>query len=278
VSMLNAAAIVVFVNKAQPLQAALTAAGSQLSSAQHEAQANLAAKLQTESQYNTEVQLHLKDNKDNAAAAQNLADSLNKANVNIATLEAGNTGLQSQLGTAQSNVQLSTATANKLQDQVTQLRNTNDSLAKSNEEYSHRNAELTSTLESLQARMEETQEQLAQSKTDSDKLKGFIKGKGYSVDQILQANVAGVGAPDIQGTISDKSVINGVPFVTISVGSNDGVTKGMKFDVVDGLEFLGIVTVDTVDTDNSIGRLEPVPGKEDRVQKGNEVKTQIRGS
>ena len=35
---------------------------------------------------------------------------------------------------------------------------------------------------------------------------------------------------------------------------------------------------DRAELQKVIGRLEPVPGKEDRVQKGNEVKTQIRGS
>src|SRR5208282_1108702 len=120
--MLNAAAIVVFVNKVQPLQPQLAALGSQLASAQHEAAANLAAKDRAEAQYDTEVQLHLKDNKDSAAASQNLQDDLNKDAVTTARLQADNTELQANLSTAQSNVQLSTSTANKLQDQVTGLR------------------------------------------------------------------------------------------------------------------------------------------------------------
>ena len=47
---------------------------------------------------------------------------------------------------------------------MTELRTSNDSLAKQNEEFGRRNAEFTSTLESLQARTEETQENLAEAK------------------------------------------------------------------------------------------------------------------
>jgi myosin heavy subunit len=278
VSMLNAAAIVVFVNKAQPLQPQLDALGQQLASARNEAAANLAAKEKAEGQYNTEAQLHLNDNSNNQAAIAKVQEKINSDQVAIARLTADNTGLQTALNTANSNVQLSTATASKSQDQVTDLRKTNDGLAKSNEEFGRRNAELTSTLESQTARMEEAQEQLSQTKEDKQKLASALKQRGYDADAILSAPTEALAAPAIEGVVRDKSVINGNTFVTISVGSQDGVAKGMKFNVLDGPDFLGIVTIDTVDTDNAIGRLQPVPGKEDRVQKGNEVKTQIRGS
>jgi hypothetical protein len=52
----------------------------------------------------------------------------------------------------------------------------------------------------------------------------------------------------------------------------------MRFYVVNGANFLGIVTIDTVDSDNSIGKLEGEPAKITQVQKGDEVKTQLRGS
>ncbi|MGD0541094.1 MAG: hypothetical protein ABSB33_06230 [Tepidisphaeraceae bacterium] len=279
VSMLNAAAIVVFVNKEQPLQPQLDAANQQLVAAHMEAAANLAARQKAEDDYNAESQQHQKDNSDNAAAIGAVQSQLNESRVTIARLQADYTNMQAALNTANNNVQLTTSTANKLQDQVTQLRTSNDALVKQNEEFGRRNAELTSTLESLQARQEETQEQLAQSKENNQKLSGALKERGYDPDQILATPVAnGLGAPSIEGVVREKSVINGNTFVTISVGSADGVSKGMRFYVVDGPEFLGIVTIDTVDTDNSIGRLEGQPNKVAQVQKGNEVKTQLRGS
>jgi hypothetical protein len=279
VSMLNAAAIVVFVNKAQPLQPQLDAANQQLASQRMQAAANQAAQQKAEDQYNAESQQHQKDNSNNAAAVGAVQSQLNESRVTIARLQADNTNMQSALNTANNNVQLTTSTANKLQDQVTQLRTSNDGLVKQNEEFGRRNAELTSTLESLQARQEETQTQLAEAKENQQKLAGALKERGYDPDQIISAAVVnGIGAPSIEGVVREKSVINGNTFVTISVGSADGVSKGMRFYVVDGPDFLGIVTIDTVDTDNSIGRLEGKPDKVSHVQKGNEVKTQLRGS
>jgi chromosome segregation ATPase len=277
--MLNAAAIVVFVNKAQPLQPQLDAANAQLQAARQQADAALRAKQTAEDSYNSEMLLHNKDNTTNQAAIADQQEKLHEAELTVARLQADSTNLQTTVNTATSNSQLANATANKLQDQVTSLRTSNDSLVKENQDFSQHNAQLTSTLESLQAKEEETSEQLAQAKDDEQRLKGSLKDRGYDPDAILaQTTPNGLGAPDIEGVVRDKSVINGNTFVTISVGSNDGVAKGMKFNVVDGPDFLGVITIDTVDTDNAIGRLDGPPGKVGLVQKGNEVKTQIRGS
>ena len=279
VSMLNAAAIVVFVNEAQPLKPQLDALSQQLASVRSEAAANLAAKNKAEGNYNAEVLLHQRDNSNYQGAITGVKSDLNNAAVTIARLQADNTNLQAAMNQANSNVQLSTSTANKLQEQVTQLRTSNDTLAKQNEEFGRRNAQLTSTLEGLVAKDEETQEQLAQVKDDKQKLAGALKERGYDPDLILQAPVANaLGAPAIEGVVREKSLINGNTFVTISVGSADGVTKGMRFYVINGADFLGIVTIDTVDSNNSIGKLEGEPSKVAQVRAGNDVKTQLRGS
>jgi len=279
VSMLNAAAIVVFVNEVQPLKPALDAAQSQLSAAHAQVDSANAAREHSEGQYNAEVQLHQKDNSDNQTKLTGSDSDLNNARVTIARLQADNTNLQSALNTANSNVQLSTSTANKLQEQVTELRTSNDTLAKQNEEFGRRTAQLTSVLDSLHAKDDETQENLAQAKDDKQKLAAALKDRGYDPDMILKApEVNAVSAASIEGVVADKSVINGNTFVTINVGSSQGVQQGMKFYVVNGPEFLGIVTIDTVDTDDAIGKLEGAPDKVASVQKGNEVKTQLRGS
>lgn len=279
VSMLNAAAIVVFVNKATPLQPALDAAKSQLAAINLQAAANLQARQQAEGQYNTEVQQHQKDNSNNQGAVAAVQGQLNEARVTIARLQSDNTDLQAGQNTANNNAQLASSTASKLQEQVTQLRTTNDKLAKENEEFGFHNAQLTSTLDSMKARLDQTQEQLSQNKEDTQKLAGALKVRGYDPDAIINTPAANdLGAPAIEGVVRETSVINGNTFVTLSVGSADGVAKGMKFYVVNGSDFLGVVTIDTVDSDNSIGKLDPARGKGDAVQKGNEVKTQLRGS
>src|ERR1700677_3064114 len=103
--MLNAAAIVVFVNEVQPLKPALDAAQSQLSAAHAQVDSANAAREHSEGQYNAEVQLHQKDNSDNQTKLTGSDSDLNNARVTIARLQADNTNLQSALNTANSNVQ-----------------------------------------------------------------------------------------------------------------------------------------------------------------------------
>ena len=190
------------------LEPQLDALGQQLASARNEAAANLAAKEKAEGQYNTEVQLHLSDNSKNKAGIADVQQKVNSDQVTIARLTADNTGLQTALNTANSNVQLSTATANKLQDVVTELRTANDGLAKSNEEFGRRNAELTSTLESLQARQEETQEQLAQTKENQQKLEAALKDRGYDPEAIISASTRFSGQPLASVSSRPRSIGN----------------------------------------------------------------------
>ncbi len=140
--------------------------------------ADQAAEQKAQDQFNAESQQHQKDNADNAAAIGAVQSQLNESRVTIARLQADYTNMQASLNTANNNVQLQTSTASKLQDQASQLRTSNDALVKQNEEFGRRNAELTSTLESLQARQEETQEQLAQSKENNQKLSARSRSGG----------------------------------------------------------------------------------------------------
>jgi ribosomal protein S15P/S13E len=277
VSMLNAAAIVVFVNKARPLQKTIDDDHAMISAYQSQADAANAAREQAVSAYQSAMLRAEDDRKNSVAANTQLQTSVNDARITIARMEADATNLQAALNTAVANSQLSTATAAKLQEQVTALRNTNDQLAKENQESSTQIATLTSTLENLHNHSDAAQEELVQAKQERQMLAAFIKDKGFDPDQIVrQASPYGPATAAINGVVRDKSVINGNTFVTISVGSADGVVKGMKFYVVNGGDFLGIITIDTVDTDNAIGRLDGEPSKTSLVQRGNDVKTQLR--
>ncbi len=77
----------------------------------------------------------------------------------------------------------------------------------------------------------------------------------------------------LDGVVRDKTVIAGVPYATISIGSADQVEKNMQFKVIDHDRFLGYLTVDTVEPHEATGRLEG-PHVED-VKSGVEVKTQL---
>ena len=78
----------------------------------------------------------------------------------------------------------------------------------------------------------------------------------------------------INGVVRSVDIIGGKKYATISVGSSDMVKKGMRFNVINrvGGEFLGFLTVDSVQPNEAIGQLE---GKVDKVQAGVEVKTQL---
>jgi len=82
-------------------------------------------------------------------------------------------------------------------------------------------------------------------------------------------------ATPINGVIRDKKNVNGVIFATISVGSQDQVTKNMVFNVIDREQgdFLGYLRVDRVEPNEAIGRLDG-PKVAD-IKPGNEVRTQL---
>jgi hypothetical protein len=77
---------------------------------------------------------------------------------------------------------------------------------------------------------------------------------------------------NLRGVIKGRKRINDVEYATISLGAAQKVEKGMKFNVSDGSNFLGYLTVDLVETDQSVGHLEG-PSLS-MVRPGSEVRTQ----
>jgi hypothetical protein len=88
-------------------------------------------------------------------------------------------------------------------------------------------------------------------------------------------NAAGTPG-QIIGRISDVQVVAGVRNATISIGSSDSVTKGMKFYVVDTQgAFVGTLVIMNVQSTESIGTLDGPPGKVEQIKTGMIVKTQL---
>lgn len=278
-SILVTSAAVVYVNALQPVAPQLASSAAQLQAARDAASTQMAAAQRSQEQFQSEQQAHEADRKADAAAITSLQSSLNDARVQIAQLQAEKATRDATINTLNSNLTLTTGTVNKLQQQVSDLRNSNDKLIRQTEEFSRRTAELTALNETLNNKLSDTQEKLASSQDNLQKMEGALRNAGGNPDDILNGNNTALGAPSINGRVTDKSVIEGNTYVTISVGSADGVQKGMQFNVVDGRngQFLGIVTVDTVDTNDAIGRLQGDPSMVDQVRSGDEVKTQLRG-
>jgi predicted nucleic acid-binding Zn-ribbon protein len=277
-SILTAAAAVVFVSRVQPMQTLLEAQKATADTLRAQASAANAA-LEKERALVSEGQMALENaRKSDADQMRTLQSQVESDQTTIAQLQAEKAGRDSTVNTLTSGVSEATATMNKLMEQVTNLRASNDTLVKRNEDYSRRNSELNAEMEALHSREADAEEQLATAKENVQKLAAWTKDHGGNPDALLtEANPGGPGAPAISGVVREKSVINGKLWVTINVGSADGVAKGMKFYVLNGGQFLGIVTVDTVDSNDAIGMLEGDAAKLEQVHPGNDVRTQIRG-
>jgi hypothetical protein len=163
----------------------------------------------------------------------------------------------------------------KQSDILSQTRSDNDNLVKKNSDL---NLALTDNVNKLDVAVKERtnfQEQLAQLQTQTDQLRKQVTDLGGKVGEPagLAANLS---APPINGVIRDVKPINGIPYATISVGSNEDVKKGMTFNVIDRSgngQFLGVLVVESVQPNEATGRLEG-PGIAN-AHAGTEVRTQL---
>jgi hypothetical protein len=163
-------------------------------------------------------------------------------------------------------------TKGKYADQIADLRKTNDTYLLQNGQLNTSVTELTNRLDVTERERKYLAEQLTEAKDTSDKMSKALNDAGIKVD-LVSAGTHG-GAPSINGVIRDTRQIAGIPYATISVGANAQVTKGMEFSLVSGNgDFLGTLTVDTVEPDEATGRLSGP--KVNQVQSGVEAKTQL---
>jgi hypothetical protein len=164
-------------------------------------------------------------------------------------------------------------TKSRFQEQLTETRKSNDTLLSQNAEFNQANTDLTARLEVAERERRFLSEQLTEAKNQVDRQGAMLRDLGVTQAQYATAGVR-AGAPPINGVVRATRNIAGVPYATISVGSADGVQKGMEFKVVarNG-DFLGLLTVDSVELNESTGRLTGprVP----QIGPGAEVKTQL---
>jgi hypothetical protein len=124
------------------------------------------------------------------------------------------------------------------------------------------NAQLVGANADLQKRVEEAErerkwiaEQLVQVKKD------LADAKNLLAQNNIPLEVAGskrIGTPNLKGVIKDVKVDGELAFATITLGSTDKVEKGMEFNVINQstMEFLGKLTVESVEPNEAFGRLE----------------------
>ena len=138
---------------------------------------------------------------------------------------------------------------------MARLRTSNDNLVRQAADLNTSVSDLTARLEVTERERRILAEQLTQASGENQRLSQIIRGANLSPEQQKTA-VAQSGLPAINGVIRDRRTIAGREYATISVGSADQVTRGMRFSVVDGNNFLGYLTIVEVDDQEATGRLE----------------------
>ena len=269
-SLLLSAATVVFVNRVDAFGTMLTGANAKLKTKTSEA-ADLTAALTDARSANQALQNELTAERGKATTEANAKDA-EVLNLKAAVAELNK---EKQVATASvkgmEDLARATQEENKaLQGLLADLRTKNDNLLQQNGELNTALSKSTNDNMALDKALRLTQEQLVEAK------KGAPAGGGTGASGAGgDASTAAASAnADIKGVVRKVDVIGGKKYATISVGSADNVAKGMKFNVVNRNtgEFLGYLTVQTVEPNEAMGQLE---GKVDKVQPNVEVRTQL---
>jgi hypothetical protein len=278
-SLLNAAAIVVYVNKEAVTDQDYKALQAKNGSLERETSAAASDAQAARGQLIAQEQLAASE----AAARQ---ASLDKAAADLAAKDADNQQLlrnnQAQEGDLQSlNAQLAIALATIKQDAQTlgDVRDANAKLVQNQAENDAAVARQRQLAETYGRQVEYLGEQV---KKDEDLIKAYssVINQNHltlpTPDQAAQI----ISGPPVSGVVQDKQSVNGVTYITISVGSADSVQPGMQFRVVDTQadphQFLGILTITRADVNSAIGRLESDETLASHVQKGDEVTTEVQ--
>jgi uncharacterized protein (DUF3084 family) len=275
-SLLLTAATVVFVSQvenykatADTMQARLAAATSERDRARADMDAVQASAQEAVKQASTQVE----------QAKQNM-NSLQQMLVDRDT-QLGQSKSQAAIQAADltrlaEGLKASEDTKSQLQQQLADLRGANDKFLTQNAQLNQSVTDLTNRLEVTERERKFLAEQLAEAKNQNEKQAGMLRDAGIS-PQFASARGMRAGAPAINGVIRNVRPIAGIPYATISVGSADGVAKGMEFKIVDrdSGQFMGLLTVDSVELNEATGRLTGEPQKVAQIRQGAEVKTQL---
>jgi hypothetical protein len=264
------AAVVVYVSREDAQLASLKAAQTTALSAQSERDAAVAAMNAATSAAN-DVQTRsnaqaTQFNQSLTTAQQQLAD----LNVQLAKANTSNATQALQITQLTEGLKAATDTTANLNQTVAQLRTASDEAVRRAAEANQRISELDNTLQVTEAERRSLAEQLAEAQQNNTRMSRIMKERG--IDPNIPTDRIAVAGIPINGVIREKRDIAGVPYATISVGAADDVQKGMQFKVIQGDKFLGTLTVDSVEQQESTGRLQGpyvadiVPGVQVRTQ------------
>ena len=275
-STLLTAGVVTFVNKLDPLQKTLELTKTQL----NDKTALLAQRDSDQAALQAQYDAAVKAGQDEAAGLRKdlltLRNTVEDGKSQIATLN-NNLAVLTAANSSQSSALAASEDAkSKLSDQVVALRKDADTRLSQIADLGTRVNKLVADLDQTEKARQNLAEQLTQVKSTSDKQAALLKDAGITSAQLATAGTS-AGAPSINGVIRSRRSIAGKDYATISIGSQDYVTKGMQFKILDKDtgSFLGVLQVEVIDTNEAMGQIMADPGSLAQIKAGNIVKTQI---
>jgi len=255
-SLMLTAALVIFVNQQDTFLTAFTAAKSTLD--QYKRDKNTAQQELTEAKTSanqiaaqaaraaTDMQTTIAKLTDDAGKKD---VEINKLNARIAVLDAAVSDLTNAAKLGQQNL-------GDLQKRYEAMVAESDKLRTNNAELNGANTDFEKRLDVAQRELRVLLEQITQLKKENTQARDALAQHNITLDGASDKKVA---APNLKGVIRTvKLSSDGILYATISLGSSDNVEKGMQFNVIDqnAMEFLGKLTVETVEPTQSFGRLE----------------------
>lgn len=275
VSLLLSAGVVVFVNQVEDYRTAADSAQAQLVSERQLRQTELAAAVNErdeQARLRSIAQAQLAAREETIAQLQK---QIIDKNVELANVNKNLSTQQVALTAATEAARAAQEQNSRLTTEQAQMRQTlNETLAR-NVELNQANSELANQLDATEQERKFLAEQLAQAQTSAANYLALLQD--HNIDPSKAAGGLRAGAPLIRGVVTQKRVIAGTPYAVISVGSSDGVQKGMEFKVIDreNAAFLGTLVVEAVDANEATGRL--AGPRVDQIDRHAEVTTQVRG-
>ena len=253
-SMLLAAGLIVFVNRVDNFQQASVAQKAQLRLAENranEATAELAIVKAASGNVSQTSQATIQQIQAELAKRD---QEMSNLRTQLATAEANAASAAASLTSAMEAQKVAQANQGALQGQLANLRQTHDKLMQQFTEANLSINDISARLSQTDRQRRDLQEQVA-ALQEQIANQGTTRGRtdaGASTGPRLASGV------NVNGVVREKRVIAGVPYATISIGSADAITRGMRLRVLggrNGQEFLGYVDVTNVEPDEAIGRL-----------------------
>jgi len=270
-TMLFAASMVVFVNHVEDFRAA-----RDQSVAKELAQAARAQKAEDDAKSARDTladQMRTDQQRVDSIRADLTASQGREADLNVQVTQSKNDLAAREAHITQLTEALKSAEdqTNKWQIIIQEVRAKNDELVAKYRDANVNITELTAKLDATESQRRWLEEQLTDSKNSVAELHREIAAMGgYHPEQQPVE-------PDqpINGVVKSINLIDGFWWATINVGSADNVQRGMKFNCInrDTGDFLGILTVESIQPNECIGKLEG-PKVAD-VQRGTEVRTRL---